>query len=360
MAEAAQNRESGQTSAEDQTRNNVQVGWWLMSIALLIFIMVMVGGITRLTDSGLSITEWKPLMGAIPPLSEAAWLEAFDKYKQIPEYILVNAGMSLAEFKFIYFWEWFHRLLGRFIGVAFAVPLVYFLVTRKIEREMIPRLVLLFVLGGAQGALGWYMVMSGLVDRVDVSQYRLTAHLGFAVLLFVFSLWVAFGLLVPKEKLEQAATGSMATHALGFTTLVFAQILLGGFVAGLDAGIGYNTWPLMDGAFIPSGLYAESTFVASMFENTMSVQFNHRMVAYLVVVMAGVLFVLSGKVPLSARQKKILNLLCVSVLAQVALGIFTLIYFVPLWLGVLHQGGALIVLGLGLYYGYLLKSADPA
>lgn len=356
MAEVAANQGSG----SDQTRNHAQVGWWLMSIALLIFIMVMVGGITRLTDSGLSITEWKPLMGALPPLNEAAWLEAFDKYQQIPEYILVNAGMSLAEFKFIFFWEWFHRLLGRFIGVAFAVPLVYFLITRKIEREMIPRLVLLFILGGAQGALGWYMVMSGLVDRVDVSQYRLTAHLGFAVLLFLFSLWVAFGLLVPKEKLERAATGSMSTHALGFTALVFAQILLGGFVAGLDAGIGYNTWPLMDDAFIPSGLYGESTFVASMFENTMSVQFNHRMVAYLVVIMAGVLFFLSGKASLTARQKKILNFLCLAVLGQVALGIFTLIFFVPLWLGVLHQGGALIVLGLGLYYSYLLKSANPA
>lgn len=339
-------------------RNHAQVGWWLMSIAGLIFIMVMVGGITRLTDSGLSITEWKPLMGALPPLSEAAWFDAFEKYQKIPEYILVNAGMSLSEFKFIFFWEWFHRLLGRFIGVAFAVPLIFFLITRKIEKVMIPRLILLFILGGAQGALGWYMVMSGLVDRVDVSQYRLTAHLGFAVLLFVFSLWVAFGLLAPGERLEKAATGTMSTHALGFTGLVFAQILLGGFVAGLDAGIGYNTWPLMDGAIIPAGLYGESTFVASMFENTMSVQFNHRMVAYLVVAAAAVLYVLGRKVPLTARQSKILNLLGVAVLAQVALGIFTLIFFVPLWLGVLHQGGALVVLGLALFYSYLLKAGQ--
>lgn len=359
MVETAVGDVSGPQGA-DLERNHKQVGWWLMSVAGLIFTMVMVGGITRLTDSGLSITEWKPLMGALPPLSEAAWLDAFAKYQKIPEYILVNAGMSLAEFKFIFFWEWFHRLLGRFIGVAFAIPLIYFLITRKIEKAMIPRLVLLFILGGAQGALGWYMVMSGLVDRVDVSQYRLTAHLGFAVLLFVFSLWVAFGLLVPRERLEKAATGSLVPHALGFTGLVFVQILLGGFVAGLDAGIGYNTWPLMDGALIPSGIYGESTFVASMFENTMSVQFNHRMVAYLVVVLAGVLYALSRKAPLTARQQKILNLLGLAVLAQVALGIFTLIFFVPLWLGVMHQGGALVVLGLALFYSYLLKTSNTA
>lgn len=337
-------------------RNRAQVGWWLLSVAGLIFLMVIVGGITRLTDSGLSITEWKPIMGALPPLSEAAWAEAFAKYKQIPEYTLVNAGMSLAEFKFIFFWEWFHRLLGRFIGVAFAIPLVYFLVTRKIERSLVPRMILLFVLGGAQGALGWYMVMSGLVDRVDVSQYRLTAHLGFAVLLFMFSLWVAFDLLLPRERLEKAATGSLAFVTLAFTGLVFVQILLGGFVAGLDAGIGFNTWPLMDGALVPAGLYGESSFIASTFENNMTVQFNHRMAAYLVVVFAGVLWALGLKAGLTRWQKKVLNLLGLAVIVQVALGVFTLIYFVPLWLGAMHQAGALIVLGLALLLIYLLKA----
>lgn len=337
-----------------------QVGWWLMSIAGLIFLMVLVGGITRLTDSGLSITEWKPLMGALPPLSEAAWAEAFAKYKQIPEYILVNAGMSLAEFKFIFFWEWFHRLLGRFIGVAFAVPLIYFLLTRKIERTLVPRLILLFLLGGAQGALGWYMVMSGLVDRVDVSQYRLTAHLGFAVVLFMFSLWMAFDLLVSRERQEKLATGSLATVTLAFTGLVFVQILLGGFVAGLDAGIGYNTWPLMDGALIPAGLYAESTFAASAFETVKTVQFNHRMAAYLVVIFAGVLYALSLKVGLTRQLRQVLILLELAVLGQVVLGILTLVYFVPLWLGVMHQAGALIVLGLALFYAWLLRAGQSS
>ncbi len=344
----------------DTAKSRAQVGWWLMSIAGLIFLMVIVGGITRLTDSGLSITEWKPIMGALPPLSEAAWAEAFAKYQQIPEYILVNAGMSLSEFKFIFFWEWFHRLLGRFIGVAFAIPLVYFLLTRKIDRAMAPRLILLFLLGGAQGALGWYMVMSGLVDRVDVSQYRLTAHLGFAVVLFIFSLWVAFDLLVPKDRLEKAVTGSLAGVTLAFTGLVFLQILLGGFVAGLDAGIGYNTWPLMDGAFVPAGLYGESTFAASAFENVMTVQFNHRMLAYLVMIFAGVLYALSLKAGVTKQQRRVLDMLGLAVLGQVALGIFTLIYFVPLWLAVLHQGGALIVLGLALYYAYLLQASQSA
>lgn len=343
-----------------QEKHRKQVGWWLLSIVGLIFAMVIVGGITRLTDSGLSITEWKPIMGALPPLTEAAWAEAFAKYREIPEYILVNAGMSLAEFKFIFFWEWSHRLLGRFIGIAFAVPLVYFIVTRKIERALVPRLVLLFILGGAQGALGWYMVMSGLVDRVDVSQYRLTAHLGFAVLLFLFSLWVTFGLLIPKEKLQKAATGSLANVVFGFTGLVFVQILLGGFVAGLDAGIGFNTWPLMDGALIPSGLYAESSFAASAFANTMTVQFNHRMAAYLVVLFAGVLYFLGRKAGLTGRQRQTLDLLGLAVLAQVALGVLTLVYYVPLWLAAMHQGGALVVLGLSLFFAYLLKAGKTA
>lgn len=359
--------ESGQVSktpkgpaAAGMERNRVQVGWWLLSVAGLIFLMVIVGGITRLTDSGLSITEWKPIMGALPPLTEAAWMDAFQKYQQIPEYILVNAGMSLAEFKFIFFWEWFHRLLGRFIGVAFAIPLVYFVLTRKIEKVMVPRLVLLFFLGGAQGALGWYMVMSGLVDRVDVSQYRLTAHLGFAVVLFLFSLWVAFGLLVPVEKLQKAPTGSLVNVVFGFTGLVFLQILLGGFVAGLDAGIGYNTWPLMDGALIPAGLYGENSFAASAFANVMTVQFNHRMAAYLVLVFAGVLYFLGQKAGLTRPQKRILDLLGLAVLAQVVLGILTLVYFVPLWLAAMHQGGALVVLGLSLFLAWLLRAGAVA
>lgn len=334
-----------------------QVGWWLFSIAGLIFLMVLVGGITRLTDSGLSITEWKPIMGAIPPMSEAAWMEAFDKYKQIPEYALVNAGMSLSEFKFIFFWEWFHRLLGRFIGVAFAVPFVIFLVQKKIRKEMIPSLAILFLLGGAQGGLGWFMVMSGLVDRVDVSQYRLTAHLGFAVVLFIYALWVSLTLLKPKAELNadgNAKTRGLATLSLFFVIAVYIQILLGGFVAGLDAGIGFNTWPLIDGAFIPAGLY-EGSFWHSSFERVMTVQFHHRMGAYLVTLIALVLVTLVWQAKPSADQRRVLLLLGLAVLAQVVLGIFTLIYFVPLSLGALHQGGALVVLGLALYLYYLLR-----
>jgi heme a synthase len=345
-------------------RNDLQVGWWVLSVAGLIFLMVLVGGITRLTDSGLSITEWKPIMGALPPLSEAAWLDAFEKYKQIPEYALVNAGMSLSEFKFIFFWEWFHRLLGRFIGVAFAVPFVYFLVTRSIRKELVPQLVVLFLLGGAQGALGWFMVMSGLVDRVDVSQYRLTAHLGFAVVLFMFALWVALGLLVPRKSLSNqssTATSSLVKVTAAFIGLVYIQILLGGFVAGLDAGIGFNTWPMMDGAIIPQGLFEGGPFYISAFEHKMTVQFNHRMVAYAVALFAALLVYVSLKANPSAKQRRILILLAFSVAVQIALGIFTLVFFVPLTLAAFHQGGALVVLGLSVYYLYLLQgSSSPA
>lgn len=343
-----------------QTSHDRQVGWWLLFMAGLIFLMVLVGGITRLTDSGLSITEWKPIMGALPPMSEAAWLEAFEKYKQIPEYVLVNAGMSLAEFKFIFFWEWFHRLIGRFIGVAFALPLIYFLVAKKVRKERIPALVGLFFLGGAQGALGWFMVMSGLSERVDVSQYRLTAHLGLAVVLFIFMMWAAFIHLKPKANTGELADMTVRRLSIVFVGLVFVQILLGGFVAGLDAGIGFNTWPLMDGAIIPSGLFAGGPFWVSAFEHNMTVQFNHRMVAYLVVVMAGVLAFVALKKGQPEPRRTVLLVLLGAVFFQVLLGILTLVYFVPLWLGVSHQGGALVVLGAGLYFLYLLPKAEKA
>ncbi len=332
-----------------------QIGIWIFSIAGLIFLMVLVGGITRLTDSGLSITEWDPIMGALPPMSDAAWNDAFEKYKEIPEYKLINKGMSLEEFKFIFFWEWFHRLLGRFIGLAFAIPFLYFLLTRKIERRLTPKLAGIFVLGGAQGALGWYMVMSGLVDRVDVSQYRLTAHLGVAVILYVFCLWVAFGLLFKKRELPSAPQPSnRRAWAYGFASLVFLQILLGGLVAGLDAGIGYNTWPLMDGAFIPVGLLGEGTGLIGVFEHPKTVQFDHRMIAYLITILAAVLWVV-GRRGASGQVARTLDWVLIAVLAQVLLGILTLVFFVPLWLGVAHQGGALIVLGFSVYYVYLLR-----
>ncbi len=214
--------------------------------------MVIVGGATRLTDSGLSITEWKPLLGAIPPLSESDWLLAFEKYKLIPEYQVQNRGMSLSEFQFIYWWEWAHRFLGRIIGFAFIVPLVFFIVTKRVASSLWPRLLLLFVLGGLQGALGWYMVSSGLAERVDVSQYRLAAHLTLAVALFAAVVYLALTI----EDSSKSLWGRGSSVAFGFIALLFLQIAVGGFVAGLDAGHASYTWPKMNDAFIPEGLSA--------------------------------------------------------------------------------------------------------
>jgi cytochrome c oxidase assembly protein subunit 15 len=337
------------------SRSNRQIGIWLLGIAGLIFVMVLVGGITRLTDSGLSITEWDPIMGAVPPMSQEGWDEAFEKYQQIPEYKLVNKGMSLGEFKFIFFWEWFHRLLGRFIGLAFAIPFVYFLATRKVERALLPKLIGLFVLGGAQGALGWYMVMSGLVDRVDVSQYRLTAHLGVAVVLYLACLWVAYDLLHQPDGTRIRVPNKIYQGAIVLTILVFVQLLLGGFVAGLDAGIGYNTWPLMEGAFIPPHLFDMSPWYSSAFEDPMTVQFDHRMLAYVITGFAGLLWFWARREGVPPRFMGLANVVLVTILLQVLLGILTLVFVIPLSLALLHQGGALVVLASTLYWVFIMN-----
>jgi cytochrome c oxidase assembly protein subunit 15 len=305
---------------------------------------VIVGGATRLTDSGLSITEWKPLLGAIPPLSEADWQEAFAKYQQIPEYQLVNKGMSLAAFKAIYWWEWAHRFLGRFIGVAFFVPFLIFWLRGAIPKGLMPKLAAIFVLGGAQGALGWYMVKSGLAERTDVSQYRLAAHLGLAVLIYGATLWVAFGL-GRGAPAGDRASGGLKALAGTFAGLVFLQIILGGFVAGTDAGLSHNTWPLMDGAIIPDGLDAMQPWYLNLFENVLTIQFNHRMLGYLIALVALVnLFVArhsaSGAVALWVFA---------AVLAQIALGVFALLSHLQLGLALAHQAGAVLLFGLALY-----------
>ncbi len=294
--------------------------------------MVIIGGATRLTDSGLSITEWQPVLGIIPPLSEGAWQTAFAKYQLIPEYSAVNQGMTLAEFKIIYWWEWSHRFLGRFIGVVFLLPFLFFAATGRLARSLMPWLAVIFVLGALQGALGWYMVASGLIDRIDVSQYRLAAHLTLAALIVGATLWVAFGL----GTLRGLPATERAWVALLIVVLVLLQIAAGGFVAGLDAGQGYNTWPLMNGKLIPDGLFAMQPFWRNSFENAMTVQFNHRLLAYgLAVFVASYAYVV--------RTKESALLLTV-VTAQIALGVWALLWQVPLWLGLIHQGGAFLVL----------------
>ncbi len=321
-----------------------QVRLWLYFIACLVFCTVIVGGATRLTDSGLSITEWQPLLGVIPPLNEADWLAAFEKYKLFPEYQIQNKGMELGEFKFIYWWEWAHRFLGRFIGVAFALPLIYFTVTRKIESRIWPRLLALFVLGGAQGALGWYMVSSGLIDRVDVSQYRLAAHLVLAALIFAAVIWVAKG--VGARRHYPSLLDDWLAVLL--VVLILLQIAAGGFVAGLDAGQGYATWPKMDGQWIPSGLLHMVPGWKNFFENAMTVQFDHRILAYVILlatlIHAWRCFTLPAVI------------LAYAVFIQACLGIMTLLLHVQVEVALVHQAGAMIVLAAAIWnlHGALL------
>ncbi|MDH3580504.1 MAG: COX15/CtaA family protein [Hyphomicrobiales bacterium] len=348
---------SANASADIEINTSPAVRWWLYALCLLIFAMIIVGGATRLTDSGLSITEWKPILGIIPPLNDIDWQDAFAKYKQIPEYRLVNKGMSLAEFKFIFWWEWAHRFLGRMIGFAFLLPFLFFWLTGRIEKGLISKLIVMFVLGGLQGALGWYMVASGLVDRVDVSQYRLAAHLSAAILIIGYIFWVALSLRPARAGPSEAGRG-LVLSAVGLTALVFLQIALGAFVAGLDAGMGYNTWPLMDGALVPGGLGAMAPWYANLFENALTVQFNHRVAAYAVLVWTLLhtwrVIMRAGEGPFAVSA----GVMTLAVLLQVGLGIWTLLAQVPVGLALLHQGGAVLVLAIALIHLHQLARAQ--
>ncbi|MGF7161319.1 cytochrome c oxidase assembly protein subunit 15 [Rhodoligotrophos appendicifer] len=332
-------------ASEKQRRARPAIRAWLVVVALLIIAMVTVGGATRLTESGLSITEWKPLLGAIPPLTHGDWTAAFDKYRQIPQYQILNKGMSLEEFQFIYWWEWAHRFLGRFIGIVFLVPFLFFWATGRLERTLVPKLALMFLLGGLQGALGWYMVASGLSERTSVSQYRLAAHLGLAVLIFGVIWWTVLQLGRVKLRPRMPSTGSLGAGLVA--GLIFLQVLLGGLVAGLDAGMGYNTWPLMDGALIPVGLWHLSPWWLNMFENAMTVQFDHRILAYVITLAA-----LAQAWRLRASGSGVANAaiaVVVLVLLQATGGILTLVHQVPLWLGLIHQAGAVILFAASLW-----------
>jgi cytochrome c oxidase assembly protein subunit 15 len=313
---------------------------WLFLIVALIMLMVTVGGATRLTDSGLSITEWKPIVGMIPPLSEADWHDVFAKYKQIPEYHLVNKGMSLEAFKGIFWWEWGHRFLGRMIGIVFAVPLAFFWLRGRIVGPLRWKLLGILALGGLQGAVGWYMVTSGLVDRVDVSQYRLALHLSVAVIILGAVMWVALDLGPHRSVRDGSSIPAGASRTI--VAAVFVQVIAGAFVAGTKAGLTYNTWPLMDGGLMPSGLGAMSPWWLNIFENVATIQFNHRMLAYAIVI--GVLWHVARVMMRghdAHRVRLTALLLGAAVLMQSAFGIWTLLEGVPLWLGLVHQAGAM-------------------
>ena len=325
---------------------------WLLACCALIFAMVVVGGVTRLTHSGLSIVEWDPIVGAIPPLSPSQWEETFNKYKQTPEYRKVNLGMSLEAFKSIFWVEYAHRLLGRLIGFVFLIPFLYFLIRKKIEETLIPKLVTMFVLGGLQGLLGWYMVKSGLVDNPRVSPYRLTAHLGLAVMIYAYMFRVALGLLYPDE-----GSGVQGLRRIGIavTGVIFFMILSGGFVAGTRAGFAFNTFPLMNGRWIPEGIYAMQPLWVNLFENVATVQFNHRLIAYFLGLVIPAYWLLARRVSLPFRTRVAFHNLPAMLAIQVTLGITTLLYVVPVSLAAAHQAGALLLLSLALYLNHALR-----
>lgn len=342
---AADTTISAEPSATARPRGNLAVRVWLYLIVALVFAMVMLGGATRLTDSGLSITEWKPIHGVIPPLNQAEWDEEFAKYKLIPQYEQMNKGMSLDEFKAIFWWEWAHRFLGRFVGFVFFVPLVFFWATGRIEPWLKPRLVALFALGGLQGGIGWWMVASGLVDRISVSQYRLAVHLTVASGILAYALWLAqrLGHRHVEPASPTAAEGARS-RAMLLIVLGLLQIFLGGLVAGLHAGLTYNTWPLMDGDMVPSGLLMMEPVWRNFFENITTVQFQHRCGAYLLLAVA-----LWHWLALSRRgAPRGLRLHAVhavgAILLQACLGIATLLLVVPFGFALAHQALAILVL----------------
>lgn len=316
------------------------VAGWLFLCAGLVYLMIVVGGLTRLTESGLSIVEWAPIMGTLPPLSEAEWEKTFAQYKAFPEYQKVNRGMSLNEFKGIFWLEYLHRLLGRLIGVVFLAPWAWLVARRRLPVGLALRLAAIFALGGLQGVLGWWMVKSGLVDDPRVSPYRLAAHLGLAVLIYALLVWTALRLLAPRQ-LPATPPGRLAPAANGLLALVVLTIVSGAFVAGLDAGLTYNTFPLMDGRLVPDGYAMLAPWPRNLTENIAAVQFNHRLLGMTTLV-AGVAFavVLGRRTtdrPLAGLAKGLLAL----ALLQPALGIATLLLVVPVWLASLHQVVAL-------------------
>jgi len=335
-----------------------QIAHWLLVLCVLVFIMVVVGGVTRLTRSGLSIVEWQPIAGTLPPLTEPAWQGMFTKYQATPEYLLVNHGMSLDDFKGIFWWEYVHRLLGRIIGLVFLLPFLWFLVKRRLSWSLAPRLVVLFILGGMQGAIGWWMVKSGLVDTPRVSHVRLAVHLGMAFFLFAALLWTALGLLTPVRHRPLAPDRRRtAVHATVLVALVYVMVLSGALVAGTRAGYAYNTFPLMDGRFVPSGMFGMIPWWDNLFHNLTTVQFNHRLIAWALMVLIPAFWWSARRIDLPAAAQRPLVLLLGMLVLQVLLGISTLLLQVPVALGAAHQGGALVLFGLMLWTTHALWRA---
>ncbi|MBT8088072.1 MAG: COX15/CtaA family protein [Gammaproteobacteria bacterium] len=345
----------GISSAALQSQRR-SVAIWLLICCGLVFVMVVLGGFTRLTGSGLSMVDWRPLMGALPPLNDSQWQRVFEMYQQSPQYQLVNSHMDVAAFKSIFWLEYLHRLLGRLIGVAFLVPFVVFVIKGYIRKQEWPKYLLMFVLGGLQGVLGWYMVKSGLVDMPQVSQYRLTAHLVAAFLIYSYMLWVALSLLFPAD----AATARHPWYrkSLALAAIIVVTIISGGFVAGLKAGKIYNTFPLMGEDLIPPGLMAMQPAWRNLFDNMVTVQFDHRWLALTTFVLIVVFWFRARKAGLPARARVAVNALLHTAALQVVLGISALLLAVPVILGAAHQAVAMLLLTVTVFMVHSLRYAE--
>ena len=326
---------------QDRDRRALRI--WLGVVLVTLFCLVIVGGATRLTDSGLSITEWKPIHGVVPPLSAAEWDEEFQLYQRIPQFHQLNKDMTVEEFKTIFWWEWTHRLLARGVGIVFGLPLLVFWVTGRVERRLRLPLLGLLALGGFQGFIGWWMVSSGLAERTDVSQYRLAAHLTIACLIFAGCMWIMRGL--SPHSTDRAPTDRSRIMAAVIAGFAIFQIYLGALVAGLDAGFSYNTWPLMDGAAVPADLFILKPAIANFFENPKMVQYVHRLGAYVLFALVLTHMITSLRAAPQTTHARRSVVLFALVTMQAAIGITTLVLQVPLHWALLHQGGALVVLG---------------
>jgi len=342
-------------SVEIQATHNRQIAYWLLFVCAAIFVMLVIGGATRLTHSGLSMMTWDPLMGWVPPLSDAAWLESFKHYQKIPEFYQLNPDMDLEGYKGIFMLEYIHRVWGRLIGLFFLLPFLYFLIAGKLHKSLRPQLITMFALGGLQGLLGWYMVSSGF-DGPHVSQYRLTAHLMAAFVIYTYIFWVGLGLLFPRGETSLFEVGPLRRLLGALTALMAVTIAAGGFVAGLKAGFAYNTFPLMDGRFIPEGYGMIEPFYLNFFENIAAVQFDHRLLAELVFIFVLAIWCYARRFELIGRARLGFNLMLAMVVIQFSLGVATLVMVVPVPLGVAHQGGAMLLFSTALFTLHALRA----
>lgn len=345
---------------ESVGRERRAVAVWLIACAAMVFAMAIIGAITRLTGSGLSMVEWRPLIGALPPLSETEWQRVFDLYRQSPEYRHVNAGMTLDDFKLIFFWEWFHRLWGRLIGLVFVVPFLWFWLRGRIARPLLPKLVGLLVLGGLQGVIGWWMVASGLVDRPAVSHYRLAVHLSLAFLIYALLLWVAWGLLEGHRERLPPTVGTLRRHGWAALVLLSVTIVWGAMVAGIDAGLAYNSFPLMHGHLLPPEAWTLVPTWVNFFENTALVQFTHRWLGIATALTVLALWARVERAAVGPRVRRLARWAALAAVAQASLGIATLLLAVPLTVATLHQAGALGLLTVLLWLAFSLRRAVPS